>query len=385
MADMKFCVPCLFGLEGMAARELRHLGCGNVTAENGRVFFTGGPRDLIKANLWIRTGERVLLKIGEGTVESFDELFELAKALPWETYIPGDGKFPVTGYCLNSALHSVPDCQKILKKAVASRLGSANHRQWLSENGAEYKIRFSIIRDVAELYLDTSGTALHKRGYRAQGAAAPLRETLAAGLVMLADYRGREPFRDCFCGSGTIPIEAAMIACNRAPGRGRRFAAEDWRFLGSNLWREAREEADDAVFHRAYDLKGGDIDPSCVTLAKENAKKAGVSELIRFEVADASQFNGMGAEEGTLVVNPPYGERLMDQRQAAELARLFGKSVRDAGKWKSVVITSDGDYERNFGIRASKKRKLYNGMIKCDAYVFDMTDTHKKNINKATK
>lgn len=385
MEEMNFCVPCLFGLEGMAARELRHFGCGNVTAENGRVFFTGGPRDLIKANLWLRTGERVLLKIGGGSAESFDELFQLAKSLPWESYIPRDGKFPVTGYCLNSTLHSVPDCQKILKKAIADRLGSAYHKEWLSESGTEYKIRFSIIRNEAELYLDTSGTALHKRGYRAQGSAAPLRETLAAGLIMLADYRGREPFRDCFCGSGTIPIEAAMIACNRAPGRGRRFAAEDWHFLKATLWNEAREEADDVVFHRAYDLKGGDIDPACVALAKENAKKAGVSELVSFEVIDASRFNGMGATGGTLVVNPPYGERLMDQRQAAELARFFGKSVREAGDWKTVVITSDGDYERNFGSRAAKKRKLYNGMIKCDAYLFDASKAKHKDTIKTTK
>ena len=370
MNEHRFCVPCLFGLEGYAAEELRRIHCRDVTAENGRVFFSGGAGELAAASLWLRTGERILLKIGEGEARSFEELFQLAKALPWEDYIPRDGKFPVTGYCLNSGLHSVPDCQSILKKALADRLGKAYHRSWLAETGEEYKVRFSLIRDKAELYLDTSGTPLYKRGYRPVGAAAPLRETLAAGLVRLADYRGREPFRDCFCGSGTIVIEAAMAAMNRAPGLGRRFAAEKWGFVPASVWREAREAAKDAQFHRAYDLAASDIDPACVALAKENAARAGVGDLIRFETADAAAFRGMGADSGTLVVNPPYGERLMDKKEAALLAGRFGAAVRAAGDWKTVVLTSDGDYESSFGKKADKKRKLYNGMLKCDAYVF---------------
>jgi len=290
--------------------------------------------------------------------------------MPWETFIPRDGKFPVTGYSLDSALHSVPDCQKIIKKAIADRLGQKYRSSWLAETGAEYKIRFSIVHDKAELFLDTSGVALHKRGYRPVGAAAPMRETLAAGLVRFADYRGREPFRDAFCGSGTLAIEAAMIAMNRAPGLGRRFAAEEWISLDRKVWAPAREEAKDKMFHRDYDIAAADIDQSCVDLARENARRAGVGDKIRFLRADARRFDGMGAEGGTLVVNPPYGERLMDAREAAMLARDFGRAVSAAGQWKTVVITSDTDYEKNFGMRADKKRKLYNGMIRCEAYSF---------------
>lgn len=377
MSDYRFCVPCLFGLEGFAAQELRYLKCRDVTAENGRVLFSGGAEELAKASLWLRTGERILLKVGQTPAPSFDALFEGVKALPWENFIPRDGKFPVTGYSLNSALHSVPDCQSIIKKAIVDRLGQKYRATWLPETGAEYKIRFSIVRDVAELFLDTSGVALHKRGYRPVGAAAPMRETLAAGLVRFADYRGREPFRDAFCGSGTIAIEAAMIAMNRAPGMGRRFAAENWISLDRKVWEPARQEAKDKMFDRDYDIVAADIDPSCVELAKENARRAGVADKIRFLRADATHFNGMGASSGTLVVNPPYGERLMDAREAAKLAQSFGRAVREAGSWKTVVITSDADYEKNFGARADKKRKLYNGMIRCEAFMFSQDGSGK--------
>ncbi len=370
MTDYRFCVPCLFGLEGFVAQELRYLKCRDVQAENGRVLFSGGAEEMARANLWLRTGERVLLKVGQTPAHSFDELFEGVKALRWEDYIPRDGKFPVTGYSLNSALHSVPDCQSIIKKAIVDRLGQKYRATWLPETGAEYKIRFSIVRDVAELFLDTSGAALHKRGYRPVGAAAPLRETLAAGLIRFADYRGREPFRDAFCGSGTLAIEAAMIAMNRAPGMGRRFSAENWISLDRKVWAPARQETKDKMFDRSYDIAAGDIDPDCVELARENARRAGVSDKIRFVRADATRFDGMGADGGILVVNPPYGERLMDAREAAVLARDFGRAVQDAGQWKTVVITSDIDYEKNFGRRADKKRKLYNGMIKCEAFMF---------------
>lgn len=370
MTEFKFCVPCLFGLEGLAAQELRHMKCGDVQAENGRVTFSGDAAQMARVNLGLRTGERVLLKVGEVNAPTFDALFEGVKAMRWEDCIPREGKFPVTGYTLNSTLHSVPDCQSIIKKAIVDRLGTKYHSTWLPETGAEYKVRFSIIKDLAEVYLDTSGTALHKRGYRPVGAAAPMRETLAAGLIRVADYRGREPFRDPFCGSGTIAIEAAMIAMNRAPGLGRRFAAENWISLPRNVWAPAREEAKSAEFDRDYDIAAADIDPACTELARENARRAGVDKKIRFLTADATKFDGMGANHGTIVVNPPYGERLLDAKEAAELAQKFGRAVKSAGDWKTVVITSDADYEKNFGLRAEKKRKLYNGMIKCDAYVF---------------
>ena len=237
----EFVVPCLFGLEGPAAEELRRMGAQDVRAENGRVRFTGGAADCARANLRLRTGERVLLLLGSFEAQSFDQLFEGVKALPLADLIPGDGQFPVKGYCLNSALHSVPDCQRIIKKAAAAALGGAYGMQWLPETGDLYQLRFSIIRDRAELFLDTTGPALFKRGYRPGHVAAPLRETLAAALVGFARYRGRDTFCDPFCGSGTIAIEAALIARNRAPGLARSFSAEKWTYAPPPVWSEARQ------------------------------------------------------------------------------------------------------------------------------------------------
>ncbi len=254
----------------------------------------------------------MLLELGSFPAGDFDALFEGARALPWEHFIPRDGEFPVKGYSLQSALHSVPACQAIVKKAVARRLGQVYGLETLPETGSRYQIQFSMVKDVAALYLDTSGEALHKRGYRAQGVAAPLRETLAAALVLLSRYRGKDPFCDPFCGSGTIPIEAALIAKNRAPGLDRSFAAQRWSTLPAGLWLDAAEEAQDKEFHGAYDIWGGDIDPAAVELARHNAALAGVEDCVRFEVADAGDFH-RDSEYGQLVTNPPYGERLLEK------------------------------------------------------------------------
>lgn len=367
---LTYAVPTLFGLEGLCADEMRRLGLPEVRAENGRVLCGGTEADLPRLNLNLRTGERVLLVLGTFHAGDFDALYEKTRALPWERFIPREGQFPVKGHSLNSTLHSVPACQSIVKKAVAARLGEKYGLSTLPETGALYQIQFSIMKDTATLMLDTSGAGLHKRGYRAQGVAAPLRETLAAAMVMLSRYKGRDPLCDPFCGSGTIPIEAALIAKNRAPGLDRRFAAQKWQSLPAKLWLDAAEEAMDQEFHGQYDIWGGDIDPSAVELSRHNAELAGVDDCVRFEVADAGKFH-RDSDYGQLVTNPPYGERLLEKREAEALYRSFGKAARTlpAG-WRVLVLSSHTEFERAFGRSAEKKRKLYNGMLKCDAFFY---------------
>ena len=367
--DLKMCVPCLFGLEGLAADELRRLDMKNVQAENGRVSFEGTEADAARANLWLRTGERVMIVVGRTPAHTFDELFEGVKKMNWEACVPVDGAFPVKGHSLNSALHSIPDCQRIVKKATAERLKAKYHTEWMKESGAKYQISFAIMNDMATLYLDTSGAGLHKRGYRPVGNAAPLRETLAAAMATLARYRGKGAFCDPFCGSGTIPIEAALAALNRAPGLGRRFDAMDWIWLPKEVWTRAKEEAKDREYHGTYDIWGGDVDPECVKVARANAERAGVSSCIRFETAEAADFHRT-APGGTIVCNPPYGERVMEKREAEEIYRKFGKAYRALDGWKLYLLSSHTEFERTFGKTATKKRKLYNGMIKCDLFMY---------------
>ena len=370
MSELQFTIPTLFGLEGVCADEVRRLNLPQVKAENGRVLCTGSAADLPRLNLNIRTGERVLLTLGTFPARDFDALFEGTRALPWERFIPKNGQFPVKGHCLNSALHAVPACQSIVKKAIAARLGSKYGLQTLPETGALHQVQFAIMGDMATLMLDTSGPGLHKRGYRAQGVAAPLRETLAAGLVLLSRYKGRDPLCDPFCGSGTIPIEAALIAKNRAPGLNRSFAAQRWRWLPAKLWMDAADEAQEAEFHGSYDIWGGDIDPAAVELSRHNAQLAGVADMVRFEVADAAGFR-REEPRGRVVTNPPYGERLLEKKEAEELYRAFGKAARGLPEgWEVDVLSSHTEFERAFGRSADKKRKLYNGMIKCDLFMY---------------
>ncbi len=367
---MTLTVPCLLGLESLVADEMRRLDLRDVRAENGRVHCRGTMLDVARLNLSLRCGARVLMELGTFPARTFEELFQGVASLPWEDYIPRDGEFPVKGWSLDSALHSVPACQAIVKKAAAKRLGEKYGCEILPETGDRYQIRFAIIKDVSSLYLDTSGEGLYKRGYRAQNNGAPLRETLAAALVTLSRYRGRDPFCDPFCGSGTIPIEAALIAKGRAPGLDRRFAAQRWKNMDSRLWMTAAEEAQDREFHGKYDIWGGDIDPDAVELSRHNAELAGVSDCVRFEVADAGKFHRESAY-GQLVTNPPYGERLLERDEAAALYRAFGKAVRTLPpKWRTVVLSAHPGFERAFGRNADKKRKLYNGMLKCDAFFY---------------
>ena len=370
MRELELLIPTLFGLEGLCAEELRRLGLPEVKAENGRVGCKARPEDIARVNLNLRTGERVLLVVGRYHATDFEALFEGAKALPWEDYIPREGAFPVKGHSLNSQLHAVPAIQAVLKKALAARLGSKYGMDTLPESGALYQVQFSIMHDEVTLMLDTSGAGLHKRGYRAVGVVAPLRETLAAAMVLLSRYRGRDPFCDPFCGSGTIAIEAALIAKNRAPGLNRAFSAQRWRWLDSGLWLQAADEAMDKEFHGDYDIWSGDIDPKAVAIARDNAVKADVEDVVRFEVADATKFH-REAPVGRVVTNPPYGERILEKREAEELYRAFGKAVRALPEgWKVSVLSSHTEFERTFGRTAEKKRKLYNGMLKCDLFQY---------------
>lgn len=365
----EMCVPCLFGLEGPLGNELRHMGLKDVSAENGRVRFKGTDADVARVNIRSRFGERVLIELGQFEARTFEELFEGVKGLAWESFIPKHGAFPVKGYALDSALHSVPDCQKIVKKAVSVRLGKAYGEQWLPEDGELYQIQFSIMKDVAVLYLDTSGTGLHKRGYRPAQVLAPLRETLAAAMVDIAGYRGRGEFCDPFCGSGTIAIEAALAAKGRAPGVRRSFSAEKWKCLSNNIWQTAREESLDKEFRGEYRIFASDIDPKAVGIAKQNASRAGVLELINFSVADATKFS-MNTENGVIVTNPPYGERMLEKDEARKLISDFGTALKKTHGWQSYIISSDEEFERYFGRKAFKVRKLYNGMIKCGLYIY---------------
>ena len=369
MEQMEFSVPCLFGLEGLTGDELRRLDMANVRVENGRVLFSGDSRALAKANVCLRTGERVLIVLADFRATTFEELFQGVYNTPLEAYIPRDGAFPVKGHCLNSTLMSVPDCQAIVKKAASRRLGEKYGISWLPETGAKYQLQFSLMNDRAQLFLDTSGPGLHKRGYRANANDAPLRETLAAAMVILTRYRGREFLWDPFCGSGTIPIEAAMIAKNKAPGAYRRFSAEAFSWMDPKLWGEVRTEAKDREFHGNYRILGSDNDPKCVSLAMANARKAGLGDLIDFRDGDATKLS-LPCDEGILICNPPYGQRMMEQQSAQRLYAALGRHLKFADGWKKYVITSEPEFEHYFGKRADKKRKLYNGMIKCDYYMY---------------
>ena len=367
---MTLTVPCLFGLESLVADEMRRLDLKNVQAENGRVHCEGTLADIARLNINLRCGARVLMELGSFPARDFEALFQGVYALPWEDYISRDGEFPVKGYSLNSQLHSVPACQSIVKKASAKRLGEKYGVETLPESGSRYQIQFSIIKDVATLYLDTSGEGLYKRGYRAKNMGAPLRETLAAALVTLSRYRGKDPFCDPFCGSGTIPIEAALIAKNRAPGLDRSFSAQKWKNMPGKLWMEAADEAMDKEFHGDYEIWGGDLDPAAVELARHNAALAEVDDVVRFDVDDARTFH-WGGLYGRVVTNPPYGERIMERREAEELYRAFGRAWSKFPEgWKLYLLSSHTEFERTFGKKADKKRKLYNGMLKCDLFMY---------------
>lgn len=370
MNRINCCVPCLFGLEALVAQELKNIGAEEIQSENGRVFFSGTRETVIDANLWLRTGQRVEIVLGKFPARTFDELFEGVRALPWENWIPEDGRFPVKGHALNSKLHSIPDCQSIVKKAIVRRLEKHYDREIFIENGALYSVRFSIFKDQALLMLDTSGSALHKRGYRPGTQPAPIRETLGAALCMIARPYPDTQLYDPFCGSGTLLIEGAMLARNIAPGLTRGFVAEHWEQFPRTLWLErrkaARAQAKTDIPFRGF---GFDIDPKMVSVALENAKHAGVADCLTFAQRDVKDFT-LDTTRGMVVTNPPYGERLLDQTQARELYKLMGKVFERRPGWRYYIIAPERDFERLFGRTADKRRKLYNGTLECNYFQY---------------
>jgi len=364
-----FTAPCLFGLESILADEIRFLGLTVELVEDGRVHFLGELSDIARCSLWLRTAERVLLKLADGVVKSFEELFVLTKSVPWADYLPKDAQFPVNGHALKSQLHSVPDCQKIVKKAVVSTLSEAYSLSWLPEDGVRYSIRFALYKDHCSIYLDASGSGLYKRGYRLQSVTAPLRETLSAALVNLARYRGNTPFLDPFCGSGTIAIEAVMRARNMAPGLQRTFDAEKWHFIDTADWAQEVYAAHTAKKELSSPVFASDLDPEALVIAKENAHRAGVLDNIQFSLRNALDID-YSAEKGVLVTNPPYGERLLDRNSARTIYKALGKKLRNDKVLQAHIITSEPEFERFFDRPAAKRRKLYNGMIQCTLFSY---------------
>ena len=372
-------VPTLFGLEAIAAREIRDLGYDTTSVTDGRITFLGDAEAVCRANINLRTGERVLIKVGEFKAETFEELFEKTKELPWSDWITKHVAFPVKGFSIKSKLFSVSDCQAIIKKSIVENLKSKYNVDWFDENGAVYQVQFGIVRDVVTLMIDTSGNGLHKRGYRRQSNMAPLRETVAAGLVMLSFWHENRIFADPFSGSGTIPIEAALIGKNIAPGVNRSFSGEKFSQIDKSLWNIAREEArDEERKNQKLEIYASDIDMSCVELTKHNAGIAGVGDDVSVSCADARDLGDFG-EYGVLISNPPYGERLGDIKEAEYLYKKMGYVFKKYPTWSFYFLTSDENFEKCIGKNADKKRKVYNGMMKCDYYQY--FGPKKKRVN----
>lgn len=362
--------PCQFGVEGLVAGELRRMDAEKVAAENGRVFFEGDESILARANLSSRYSERICIVMGRFRAFTFDELFEETKALPWERWIGRTDAFPVKGSSLDSRLRSVPDCQKIIKKAVVDRLSQKYSLSWFEETGALHRISFIILKDNVLLMIDTSGASLHKRGYRRNGAAAPIRETLAAAMSDVAFVRSNSHVVDPCCGSGTILIESALKALNVAPGLHRTFVSETWSSVPASVWSSERARATDLIRRDAqFSACGYDIDPAVIELAKENAYKAGMSKRITFERRDIADFAHDG-EKGVVVCNPPYGERLLDVESARKIYRTMGEKFLRREGWSYAVITPDDKFEQYFGRKCDKQRKLYNGTLECRLYMY---------------
>ncbi len=370
MKKLTFSAPCLFGIEGVVANELRFMNIEDVQAQTGRVLFSGDFSALARANIRTRCAERIQILMGEFEATDFETLFNLTYRLPWEDFICSEEAFPVKGSCLDSKLMSVSDCQKIIKKAVAKRLGEVYNSDWLSESGSVHQIQFIVRKDKVSLMIDTSGAPLHKRGYRTQSNDAPISETLAATMVELSRVRPNHFVTDPMCGSGTILIEAALKALNIAPGISRSFAAQEWECIPASVWEQERElarqlERRDCDFFAV----GSDIDTEALAVARCNAERAGVADRIEFIEQDLRDFSCQ-RERGTLITNPPYGERMLSVREAEGIYRTMGKLFERKKGWSYSIITPDDDFEKCYGRRADKRRKLYNGMLQCQLYMY---------------
>ena len=368
--ELTYVATCLFGLEGLLGEEIDNLGYKRIQTIDGRVVFKGDEKAAARCNIGLRFAERLFIRLGEFQATSFEELFEGTKALRWENYISSKDSFPVKGHSVKSKLFSIPDCQSIVKKAIVERLKKAYGISWFEESGVKYQIEFFILNDQCSLLIDTSGTALHKRGYRALSNAAPLRETLAAALAKLSRPRDDVLFWDPMCGSGTIAIEAAMLSLNIAPGINRTFDGEAFQVFPASLWKDAREEARANIkTGSVFEVYASDIDPAAVELTRDNCKKAGVYDHVRVFRRNALEITTEG-RRGTIVCNPPYGERMFTMEQTEKLYRDMGKHFQTLDNWQIYILTSHEGFERLYGRRADKVRKLYNGMIKCNFYQF---------------
>ncbi len=361
--------PCLFGLESVLSYEIKKIGGENLKVTDGKISFDGDFNTLAKANIWLSTAERVLIEIGSFEAKSFEELFQGVKSLPFENFIGKQDAFPVKGYSLNSALHSVPDCQSIIKKAIVERLKGIYGINWFDESGSVHQVQFSIHKDIATIFLDTSGAGLHKRGYRRNSNAAPIKETLAAGIVDLARVRSNSTVFDPMCGSGTFLIESAYKALNIAPGLRRNFAAQSWTQIDDKVWADARAEALESI-DRLGEFKafGFDIDDAAVELTQSNARKAGVGSKLVIKQSDISRFKQ--SENSITFCNPPYGERMLEIKDAELLYKKLGDRLNPSKERPCYIITPHEEFERFFGKKADKRRKLYNGMIKCQLYMY---------------
>ena len=370
MKPFEIIATSAFGIESVTARELTNLGYEDIMTENGRVTFRGDFADIAKANVELRTADRVLIKLAEFRATTFEELFQGVYAFEWADILSPDAFIHVVGKSVKSTLFSVPDCQSITKKAIIEKLKLRYRKEIFPEDGAEYKISVAILKDVATITLDTSGAGLHKRGYRSLAGEAPLKETLACSLLLLSYWRGERLLADPLCGSGTIPIEAAMIALDMAPGMNRGFAAERWTNFDATVFDKARDEAKQRVkFDRDLNIYGSDIDPKAIELAMQHAEEAGVDEYIHLKQMNVADFASK-EKYGFVVTNPPYGERLGESREAESLYRLMGKTFSKLDTWSFYIITSNPYFEKNFGKKADKRRKLYNGKLECQYYQY---------------
>lgn len=370
MNEVTLIATSAMGLEAVVAKEVRQLGY-EPTVDNGKISFTAPISAIPRCNLWLRVADRVKLVIGEGKVETFDELFEMTKALPWERYITEDGKFPVIGKSHKSTLFSVSDCQAIVKKAIAERLKQKHGvASKLPETGATYKVEISILKDVASLTIDTTGEGLHKRGYRRGQGEAPLKETLAAALILLTNWTTEHLLIDPFCGSGTIPIEATLIGQNIAPGFNRSFVSEEWDFIKQRYWNEALDEAEQlANYDEPLRIIGSDIDHKMIEISKNNAMEAGLSDGIQWKQMQVGDLV-LKEDHGYVIGNPPYGERIKDKQYVAHLYQTLGKIMNSNKTWSTYILTSYKDFEKMYGRKATKKRKLFNGFIETNYYQY---------------
>lgn len=371
MAKYKIIATAAMGIEALVAKEVRALGY-ECEVDNGKVIFEGDELAIARCNLWLRTADRIKVQVGQFKARTFDELFEQTKALNWGDYLPVDAQFPVSGKSVKSKLFSVSDCQSIVKKAIVDSMKKHYNKTtgWLEETGSTFKIEVALLKDVATLTIDASGAGLHKRGYRVGQGEAPLKETLAAALIMLTPWNADRPFVDVFCGSGTIAIEAALIGQNIAPGFNREFLSEEWPWMSASIWEKAREEAEDlANYDQVLDIAGHDIDHRMVKVAEQNAFEAGLGDLIQFKQMQVRDFT-TPKEYGIIIGNPPYGERLSDRPSVEKMYAEMGEAFSKLDTWSIYMLTSHEQFEQYYGKKATKKRKLFNGFIKTDYYQY---------------